>query len=216
MALKIEFLDGQRTGDILEFGDDIESIQIGRDPQRCKVVIPPDVTTVGREHCTLSRVRGRYYMEMAAEKKVTLEGNLMDTVEAIPEDCVVQMEPGGPKLRIMTIRVDDMAATMQQGIDAEELHRRTAAAATVSDVDAVRADAQHSSRWLVSRSRSVQRLIVVVGVLYFTFSGEVQDLEETQAINTETVEDLSESMTAMGADLPAALEKARESTYRYS
>ena len=102
MALKIEFLDGQRTGDILEFGDDIESIQNGRDPQRCKVVIPPDVTTVGREHCTLSRVRGRYYMEMAAEKKVTLEGNLMDTVQAIPEDCVVQIGPGGPKLRIMT------------------------------------------------------------------------------------------------------------------
>ena len=213
MALKIEFLDGQRTGDILEFGDDIESIQIGRDPQRCKVVIPPDVTTVGREHCTLSRVRGRYYMEMAAEKKVTLEGNLMDTVQAIPEDCVVQIGPGGPKLRIMTIRVDDMAATMQQGIDAEELHRRTAAAATVSDVDAVRADAQHSSQVAGVAIAIGAALIVVVGVLYFTFSGEVQDLEETQAINTETVEDLSESMTAMGADLPAALEKARESTY---
>ena len=83
----------------------------------------------------------------------------------------------------------------------------------MSDVDAVRADAQLSSQVAGVAIAIGAALIVVVGVLYFTFSGEVQDLEETQAINTETVEDLSESMTAMGADLPAALEKARESTY---
>tara|TARA_B100001059_G_scaffold113776_3_gene113979 strand:- start:36429 stop:38711 length:2283 start_codon:yes stop_codon:yes gene_type:complete len=213
MALKIEFLDGARSGEILEFGDDIDSIQIGRDPQRCKVVIPPDVTTVGREHCTLSRVRGRYYMEMAAEKKVTLEGNLMDTVQAIPEDCVIQIGPGGPKLRVMTVRADDMAATMQQGIDPEQLHRRSATAATTSDVEEVRANAQQSGQVAGVAILIGALLIVVIGVLYFSFSGEVQDLEDTQAINTETVEDLSESMSAMGADLPAALEKASRSTY---
>lgn len=213
MALKIEFLDGERAGEILEFGDEIESIAIGRDPERCKVVIPPDVTTVGREHCTLSRVRGRYYMEMAAEKKVTLEGNLMETVQAIPEDCVVQIGPNGPKLRITTIRVDNMAATMQQGIDPEELHRRTAGAAAASDVDDIRADAQHSSQVAGVAIAIAALLIVVVGVLYFVLSGDVQDLEDNQAMNSETVQDLSESVTAMGADLPAALEKASKSTY---
>jgi hypothetical protein len=213
MALKIEFLDGDRAGDIIEFGDDVESIQIGRDPERCKVVIPPGMTTVGREHCTLSRVRGRYYIEMAAEKKVTLEGNLMDTVQAIPEECVVQIGPNGPMLRIMTVRAEGMAATMQQGIDPKELHRRSAVAATTSDVDEVRSNVQQNSKIAGLAISIAAILIVVVGVFYFVFSGEVQELEETQAINTENVEDLSESVTAMGADLPSALQKASQSTY---
>ena len=213
MALKIEFLDGVRTGESLEFGDDIESIGIGRDPERCQVVIPPDVRTVGREHCTLSRVRGRYYIEMAADKKVTLEGNLMDTVQAIPEDCVIQIGPDGPKLRVITVRSDEMAATMQQGIDPEDLHRRTSGSAAASDIEELRADTQSSGQRAGAAIAIAVGLIVVVGVLFFLFSGEVQDLEDNQAINSENVQSLSESVTAMGADLPLALENASRSTY---
>ncbi|MEE2906846.1 MAG: trypsin-like peptidase domain-containing protein [Planctomycetota bacterium] len=220
MSLKIEFVDGDLTGKVLEFPDAVEVISIGRDPDRCQVVIPPDERTVGREHCTITRVRGLYYMEMAPDRRVSMNGELMETVQALPLDCVVQIGPEGPHLRLVTDRGSDLASTLPQEIDASSLHRRAAGAADAVDVEAVSMEAKQSSQVAGIAVLLGILVIVIVGVLFFALRGNVDDIEDMQARNAQSVETLegtvgglSNDVTSMGANLPSALDRAKQSTY---
>ena len=220
MSLKIEFVDGDLTGKVQEFADEVEVISIGRDPDRCQVVIPPDERTVGREHCTITRVRGLYYLEMAPDRRVSMNGELMETVQALPLDCVIQIGPEGPHLRLVTNRGSNLASTLPQEIDATSLHRRASGAADAVDVEAVSIEAKQSSQIAGVAVLVGLLVIVIVGVLYFTLRGNVDDIEDMQARNTESVETLegtvgglSEDVTSLGVNLPTALDKAKQSTY---
>ena len=55
MPLTITYIDGPMQDTSIEFGDDVEQVLLGRDPERCQVVLPPDQTMVGREHCSIIR-----------------------------------------------------------------------------------------------------------------------------------------------------------------
>ncbi|MDG2422854.1 MAG: trypsin-like peptidase domain-containing protein [Phycisphaerales bacterium] len=220
MPLKIEFVDGDLAGKVMDFADDVEHIAIGRDPDRCQVVIPPDERTVGREHCSIARVRGNYYMEMAADRRVSIDGELMETVQALPKQCVVQIGPGGPHLRLTVDRSANLAATLPQDIDAKSLHRRAAGAADEVDVQAIATEARQSSQAALLAVVLSIAIIIIGGAIYFMVESDVDEIEAGQARNSESVETLagtvgglSEDMTLMGADLPTALDKAKQSTY---
>jgi len=220
MPLKIEFVDGDLAGRILEFGDDVETIAVGRDPDRCQVVIPPDERTVGREHCTITRVRGNYYMEMAADRRVSMNGQLMETVQMLPKQCVVQIGPEGPCLQMTTVRADELAATLPQEIDAQSLHRRSSGAADAVDVQALAVETKESSK--ISGVAVVLSVVVLaLGIaLYFITQDEVKNIEKNQAMTNESMQmiegevaGLSADVTSMGVDLPSVLDEARQSTY---
>ena len=150
MSLKIEFLDGDRKGEVLSFEDSIITIAIGRDPERCQVVVPPDLRMVGREHCTINRVRGHYYMEMAPDRRVTMNRNLMETAQVLESGSTLQLGPDGPQLRIIIEKSDGLAPTLQQGIDPEEVRRRGASPASAADIEDVQSTAQKGNQRAVA------------------------------------------------------------------
>ncbi|MCH2134577.1 MAG: trypsin-like peptidase domain-containing protein [Phycisphaerales bacterium] len=220
MSLTIQFLDGERAGQTLEFGDEVESIAIGRDPERCQVVIPADLRMVGREHCTITRVRGHYYMEMAADRRVSMNDDLMETAQTIPEDCQLEIGPDGPKLRVVTIRAGQLGSTMQQQIDTETIQRRSATPASATDVAAAQAKARKSNQTSTVAIAIAGLVLVAGGIGIYWLQEDVGGLEAEQVRTTETVGELqgtvsglSQDVTNLGAELPAALEAARESTY---
>ena len=88
------------------------------------------------------------------------------------------------------------------------------------DVQALATETRESSKAAVfAMAISVAALAIGV-VLYFVTQDEVKNIEEVQAQNTESMEviegeiaGLSKDVTSMGADLPSALDQARQSTY---
>ena len=62
LASTAAFGVGGRLGAALSPSKDL--IVIGRDPDRCDVVLPEDLTMVGREHLALKRTVGRYRLRL--------------------------------------------------------------------------------------------------------------------------------------------------------
>jgi len=73
MALTIRFQSGPRAGQTLHFDDDVAVITFGRDASRCQVVFEPHETAVGREHCALRRILGRYRLVTNASDPVMID-----------------------------------------------------------------------------------------------------------------------------------------------
>jgi predicted component of type VI protein secretion system len=100
MPLTITHVGGPNDGLVQTFNDTVDSIAIGRDPEQCDVVLDPDARMAGREHCTLARVRGKYIIDMAPNRIVTLgDGTMLDSGTPIPDWCELIIGPNGPKLR---------------------------------------------------------------------------------------------------------------------
>ena len=102
MPLTVRHLDGPFEGQTQTFSDEIEHIVIGRDPSVCQILLPPDARMAGREHCSLARVRGRYLIDMNADRRVTLDGHtLLEAGTPLPESCELQIGPEGPRLKLL-------------------------------------------------------------------------------------------------------------------
>lgn len=108
MALQILFQGGPRAGQSLEFGDDVATITIGRDADKCDVLFPPDETTVGRQHCALRLQLGRYRLVLNEENAVWLNGEIASDDQELSEECDLQLGEGGP---LLVVR-----ATSNQGL----------------------------------------------------------------------------------------------------
>jgi hypothetical protein len=220
MPLNIEFVDGDRAGEVLTFSDDVEVITIGRDPSKCQIVLPPDMLMVGREHCTVSRVRGHYYLQMGADRRVSMDGQLMETSQRLPVQSDLQLGPEGPVIRIKATRSGRLATTMNQDIDFETLAQRTSAPASKTEVDAVQAQAKAGTR-TATIAVSIAIIVMILGaVVFIVIRRDVSDVELTQADASQSVEklagqveDMERDVTSLGADLPAMLEAASASTY---
>jgi hypothetical protein len=220
MSLMIEFLDGDRKGEVLSFEDSIITIAIGRDPERCQVVLPPDLRMVGREHCTINRVRGHYYMEMAADRRVTMNRDLMETAQVLESGSTLQLGPDGPQLRISIEKSDGLAPTLQQGMDPEEVRRRGAAPASAADIKEVQSTAQKGNQRAVSAVIVAIVVLVIAGVWFFMLRDNLGNIEEQQAKQGSSVTEmqgavdtLSDEVTKLGGKLSDALAAAQASTY---
>ena len=220
MPITIEMMDGEGAGQKLAFDDNIETIVIGRDPERCQVVLPPDQRMVGREHCTISRLRGQYYVEMGPDRRVTMNGNLMETTQVLPDSSVLQIGPDGPRLSVVCSRSESLAATFQQGLDEDIVRQRAAAPANVEQVAAVASRAERSGN-IANVAIGIAVLILAVGGgLFFLLRGDIDEIENSQASTSQSVEDMQDDLAEMGDDLSTlgagmseALQSAAESTF---
>jgi S1-C subfamily serine protease len=115
VGLKIRFQGGPRAGEVLEFGDDVELIALGRDPDKCQVVFPPEETKVSREHCAFKRVLGRYRLVLNEDNLVTIDGERAAHDELLEPSVDIQLGPDGPRLVVETTGAAAMLMTEDQG-----------------------------------------------------------------------------------------------------
>lgn len=103
MSLRIHFRGGPLAGRTWDFDDSVERIVIGRDPDRCQVVLPAEMTQVGREHLALTRSLGRYRLVVNRHDPVLLDGKpALDETE-LPEVAWLRLGREGPELVARTI-----------------------------------------------------------------------------------------------------------------
>ena len=221
MPLTVRHLDGPFEGRVQTFDDEVESIQIGRDPSSCQIVLSPDARMAGREHCTLARIRGRYIIDMNAERRVTLDGwQLLDSGTPLPDSCEIQIGPDGPRLKLLATRHSGMASTADQQLDGDEVARRASRPASEVDVAKV-AETADGSRRMGLAAGVVAVLAAVVGVVFFTVTQkdveglQVADAEHDGAIgNLEgRADEMEDDLIVLGADLPEIMKAASGSVY---
>ena len=221
MPLTVKHLDGPFVGRIQTFDDDVESIKIGRDPNACQIVLDIDARMAGREHCTLSRIRGRYLIDMDADRRVTLDGwQMLESGTPIPDSCELQIGPGGPKLKFLVTRHSQMESTADQQIDESDIARRASPAATELDMEAVAQDATGSRR--IGLFAGVGAAVAIVaGLIFFVVTRgnvealQVSDAEQTDAIDVldGRADEMEDDLIVLGADLPEIMLSARDSVY---
>ena len=115
MPITIRFQGGKLAGQVKTFGDEIEIITIGRNPDRCQVVFPPEETHVGREHCALKRSLGRYRLQLNGEDRVLVNGREGYHEEELPVSADLRLGPAGPQIVVTTTDAPGMPATVARG-----------------------------------------------------------------------------------------------------
>ncbi|MDP6158253.1 MAG: trypsin-like peptidase domain-containing protein [Phycisphaerales bacterium] len=221
MPLLVRHLDGPFEGQTQTFGDEIESILIGRDPETCQIVLPPDARMAGREHCTLARVRSKYLIDMDADRRVTLDGGqLLERGSPLPDSCVLQIGPDGPRLKLLTTRHSKMASTADQEIDGTEIARRASRAASELEVQEVAEQAGSSRRIGTAAGVIAVLAVIVAGIVFLVMQSDVEELQVADAEQEGAIENLEgrtdeieDDLIVLGADLPEIMAAARESVY---
>ncbi len=101
MKVFLRVLDGSLAEQEFEF--DLEEgteVRIGRDPARCRFVLPPDYPTVSRQHCVLRSVLGRVRLRVNKENPVFI-GDAQAWDDAIVRDgSELRLGADGPRLRV--------------------------------------------------------------------------------------------------------------------
>ena len=115
VGLRIRFQGGARAGEVVEFADGTELIVIGRDAERSQVAFPPDETKVGREHCALKRVLGRYRVQLNRDNLVLIDGQPAIDDQELGNTADLQLGRGGPTLVVETVRTSGLVPTEGQG-----------------------------------------------------------------------------------------------------
>ena len=208
MPLHVTFLDGPNANQSLQFTDDIEQIQLGRDPERCQVVFPPDMTMVGREHCTITRSSGRYFLEMGPDRAVQLNGTLVEAGCVLPMESEMQVGPQGPKLSVSWEKNAGLAATTPQELDPQEVARRASRPAREAQLDAQASTAKRNTLG------GLVALLFVVAAVFLILQNQVDVVTEQVA----SVDRLEQKYAQLAADngndaLQTALQQASNSTY---
>jgi len=103
MPLKIHFKSGQLKGHTLDFDDELDYIQFGRDRDRCDVVLPMSAVMVAREHFGLKRVLGRYRLVTNGINPVYVDGRPGQEDEILEPLAEVRVGEDGPVLLVETV-----------------------------------------------------------------------------------------------------------------
>ncbi|MDG2477672.1 MAG: trypsin-like peptidase domain-containing protein [Phycisphaerales bacterium] len=221
MPLNIRHLDGPFKGQTQVFDDDIKSILIGRDPVTCQIVLPPDARMASREHCTLARIRGRYIIDMDANRRVTLnDGQLLERGAPLPDSCEIQIGPDGPRLKLLATRHSKMMSTADQQLDDGEVARRASRAASELDVEEVASQASDSRRVGTIAGMIAVLAFVIGGIVFFVMQDSVQELQVADAKQEKSIgslegrtDEIEDDLIVLGADLPEIMRATQDSVY---
>ena len=221
MPLTITHVGGPNDGLIQTFDDTVNSIAIGRDFEHCDVVLDADARMAGREHCTLARIRGRYIIDMAPNRVVTLgDGTLLESGTPIPDRCELIIGPNGPQLRAVVIRHSGLASTADQGLSPEQAAQRASPKASQIDVESAKSTATSSGRRATLVGGLTLLVMALVVATFFIFTSDVDRLEQQDFVATKRIEGVEQRSTVMegdlvtlGAKLPDLLAEAQPSVY---
>ncbi len=90
--LTIKHLDGPLAGKQQTISDDQGQVTIGRDPDRCQIVYPPDSTVVGRVHCgLLLQPSGDWAIEPYGDHYVGVNQEQIRGRQALPNGAEVRL-----------------------------------------------------------------------------------------------------------------------------
>jgi Trypsin-like peptidase domain len=114
MPINIQIQRGPVAEKNIKFGDDIDIINIGRDSTQCQVVFLPDETLVGRQHCVLLSIAGRYRLETNGNNLVLVNGvPVVGNLDLKPDqDTELQLGRGGPIVRVHPTLNADLPPTV--------------------------------------------------------------------------------------------------------
>jgi len=116
-----------------KFGDDVSEITLGRDPALCQVAFPADETLVGRQHCVVIELAGRYRLETNGSNLVLFEGEpVIGSLDLDPDhETPLQLGKNGPIVHLLPSQSGDLPPTVgrvsQPGLATltRETHRRS-------------------------------------------------------------------------------------------
>lgn len=101
MSLRITHLDGPLAGQVQEFDNEKERIQIGRVADDSDVRFPDDFTAVSREHVTLVQGPGIYRLDLSTAKPVFVDGEPAFQDQEISGSAEIQLGGAdGPRMRL--------------------------------------------------------------------------------------------------------------------
>src|SRR5262245_8941852 len=109
MIVNLRVLDGPLTGKDFEFDlQEGAEVRIGRDPAKCRFVLPADYQTVSRQHCVLRAVLGRVRLQINKENPVFVGQRQGWDDSVVQNGSELRLGPSGPRL-LMTIKDPDAA-----------------------------------------------------------------------------------------------------------
>jgi hypothetical protein len=120
MPIQIRFEGDPAKGPRFAPGlDELERIVIGRDAAHCQVVFAADDTRVGRQHCTLEQITGRYRVRVNQEDVVLCDGRRVYDNDELPFEREFQLQLGrtGPVLLVRTFLQGLVTDTRLQDLD---------------------------------------------------------------------------------------------------
>ncbi len=190
MSVRIRFHGGPLAGEVFEFGDDKDVIVIGRDPERADVLLPADLTQVGREHVALRRVLGRYRLVLSPSHPVFVDGELALADTELDDVAEVRLGEDGPVMVVQTTGVETVPPTIETQTHVPtvpELIRQTRRQARLN-------------RRIVFFTAGLLALLAVVGFLLFRETGrKVQSVTEEQAAVRSMLADESATREKLAA-----------------
>lgn len=114
MSLRIRFLDGPRSGEVLP-DLDRDEISIGRDPAACQVVLPADDRRVGRIHCELKHEAGRYRLVLNRDHRVYVNEEEAADGQELDARTELRIGKDGPRLLAEAVGGAALQSTLDQG-----------------------------------------------------------------------------------------------------
>lgn len=190
MALRITHLDGPLAGQVQEFDNEKERIQIGRVSDDTDVRYPDDYTAVSREHVVLVQGPGIYRLDLSTAKPVFVNGEPALQDQELRGTVEVQLGgQDGPRLRL----------EINPGLTGPATVART----QMADVHTHVRGNRRLTAWVAAAV-----LLVAVGVV-----GAVYYFQE-QTINLRAfVQQEASKQQAGGVVTPEVIQKVRDSVY---
>ncbi|MEJ0051161.1 MAG: trypsin-like peptidase domain-containing protein [Methylovirgula sp.] len=116
--LTIKHVDGPLAGQEQTISDDQAQVNVGRDPDRCQIVYPPDSTIVGRVHCGLLRQpSGDWAVDLYGDHYVEIDGVAAEPRQTIRSGAKIRLgRHNGPSFiaNITHAASDDLGMTGAQ------------------------------------------------------------------------------------------------------
>jgi hypothetical protein len=214
VPLRIAFRDGARAGQALEYDDTVERIVFGRDPAKCRVVFPAELTAVGREHCALRRVLGRYRLVLAASHAVLVDGRPARDDQELDAVVQLQLGDGGPAMTVETLGNTRLPDTM----------RRTDGGAPVpvsrdgdTNVRSLKTKLQATRMIAIGAALSLSLVVVAIVGTWWVMSSSQKKTGRIVEEQAGAIRQLQERIDQMKANVPPqiqdALRKAAPSVY---
>ena len=194
MGVRLRFRGGPLAGKVWEFGDDVEEIVVGRDPDRCQVVVPEAMAGVGRQHFALKASLGRYRLVLNRDNPVYVDGKVaMDGME-LPPAADVTLGKSGPRLTIMTLMGENVPETVRSEKAGPGIRTRLERT-------------EGSSKRTVKLSAGIGAAVAVLGVAVWLLFGQATKKIDDQGTQ---IAGLGEAMQAFRGSAESRMAAERE------
>ncbi len=104
------------AGESWSFGDEVQVVRIGRDPQQCQVALLSNVTTFGREHCRIVFQSGRYALETDSLHRVFWNDKEVFAGATLDGEGRLRLGAEGPTLFTRILSRNELPQTDQRSL----------------------------------------------------------------------------------------------------